>query len=381
MKLALSLLMILLSVPSQAGFASGEGECDALLLSASKGEQIARSVGLHYVSPGGPGITRRGGPATGFRYLDSSGKVITDSATLQRIEDLKIPPGYKNVWISEDPDAHIQATAEDAKGRIQYRYHPKWIAAKAEVKFSRMIQFGESLKSIHKAEDADLALSGLPKNKMLAGLAKIMELTSIRVGNARYAVENESFGLTTLLNDQKQVVVSGNTIHFSFKGKSGVFHEFDVNDRKLAQIAKQSLALKQPQAFDYISDDGSAHSIDSLDLNDYLKRISGGSFSAKDFRTWGGTTFTAKFLMDAPVPKTSEEAEKNISNAIEYAASRLGNTPAVCRSNYVDPRLIEDYMSGTFTKAANQLQRSGASSDGDSLKPEEQIVLDLLEAR
>lgn len=367
-------VLLLTAVVPLANAAGSAGVCDSLLSSKPTGEQVAESAGLHYVTPGGPGIRRVGNLKRGFKYRDSSGAVITDSAELDRIRALGIPPGYKDVWISEDPKAHIQATAMDAKGREQYRYHPDWIAAKADVKFSRMLQFGSALGTIHQAEDEDLALDGLPKNKMLAALAKVLEKTSIRVGNERYAIDNESFGLTTLLNDRKQVTVSGNTIHFNFKGKSGVFHKFDLEDPALAVITRQSLKLHQAQAFEFVDEDGVAHSIESSDLNAYLKQISGGSFSAKDFRTWGGTTFTAKFLMEAPVPANRAEASKNISQAIEYAASRLGNTPAICRSNYVDPRLLDAYLNGDFASAAKKVSRRSTST----LKPEEQLVLLLL---
>ena len=372
-----SLLALLLLVNPGIHPACGAGwenTCQLALESPHTNQQIAEDSGLHYIVPGGAGISRaamRGKP--GFAYFGAKGAPITDPATLQRIRDLGIPPGYKDVWISADPDAHIQAIALDSKGREQYRYHPRWIAAKAHEKFARMIRFGNALDSIHQAESSDLGLPGLPRDKMLAALTRLLESSSIRVGNAKYALQNESFGLTTLLSDQ--VRVEGSTIHFSFKGKSGVFHDFDLEDRELARITTKSLALHQKQAFEYLDEEGVPRTIDSSLLNDYLKRISGGSFSAKDFRTWGGTTFAAKALIEAPLPKTPEQAQAHITRAVEYAASRLGNTPTVCRSNYIDPRLLEAYLNGDFQAA---LEKVHGEPTHDTLKTEERLVLRLL---
>jgi DNA topoisomerase I len=303
----------------------------------------ARAAGLRYTPDIGPGITRRRA-GKGWSYIDPDGAVIRDAKELQRIRALVIPPAWTNVWINPDPRGHIQATGRDARGRKQYRYHAKWRATRDETKFSRMIAFGEALPRIRERVDADLKLPGLPREKILAIAVRLLDEALIRVGNEEYARENDSYGLTTLRDDH--VDVSGATVHFTFRGKSGKTQDIDVRDRRVARIISRLQDLPGQHLFQYLDADGEPHAIGSEDVNAYLHEIAGEPFTAKDFRTWGGTVLAARSLRERG-PFESETAMKaNIVTAVDVVAARLGNTRAVSRSAYIHPAVLLGYESG-----------------------------------
>ena len=254
--------------------------------------QSAKAAGLRYLSDSKPGLTRKkSGKA--FRYFDADGKQIREAEVLGRIKSLVIPPAWQNVWISPIANGHLQATGRDARGRKQSRYHPRWREVRDETKYERMMKFGEVLPIIRKRVDRDLALAGLPRQKVLATIVRLLETTFIRVGNEEYARENKSYGLTTMRN--KHVDVEGATVTFKFKGKSGVNRNIDLSDRRLAKIVKRCLDLPGYELFQYLDDEGNQHSVDSADVNEYLAEITGDHFTAKDFRTWAGTVLALYF--------------------------------------------------------------------------------------
>ena len=305
----------------------------------------ARAAGLRYTPDIGPGISRRRA-GKGWSYTDPDGGVIRDARELQRIRALVIPPAWTNVWINPNPRGHIQATGRDARGRKQYRYHAKWRTTRDETKFSRMIAFGEALPRIRVRVAADLALPGLPREKILAIAIHLLDEALIRVGNEAYARDNDSYGLTTLRDDH--VDVSGSTVHFTFRGKSGKTQEVDVRERRVARIISRLQDLPGQHLFQYLDEEGEPHAIGSEDVNAYLQEIAGEAFTAKDFRTWAGTVLAARALRElGPFP--SETAMKaNIVAAIDTVAARLGNTRAVCRSAYIHPAVLLGYESGAL---------------------------------
>src|SRR5687768_6939072 len=303
----------------------------------------ARAAGLRYTSENVPGISRRRA-GKGWSYRAADGSLIRDAKELQRIRALVIPPAWTNVWINPDPRGHIQATGRDARGRKQYRYHAKWRATRDETKFSRMIAFGEALPRIRERVEADLALPGLPREKTLAIAVRLLDEALIRVGNAEYARDNDSYGLTTLRDDH--VDVSGATVHFTFRGKSGKAQEIDVRDRRVARIISRLQDLPGQHLFQYLDEEGEPHTIGSEDVNAYLQEIAGEEFTAKDFRTWAGTVLAARALRELG-PFQSETAMKaNIVAAVDAVAVRLGNTRAVCRAAYIHPDVLLGYESG-----------------------------------
>ena len=308
----------------------------------------AASDRLTYVNDSEPGITRKPARSTGFNYTGPDGKPIKDEETLDRIRKLAIPPAYTDVWISADPDGHIQATGRDAKGRKQYRYHPQWTALQAETKFARMAAFGRALPKIRKRIEADLKKRGLPREKVLATVVDLLELTRIRVGNDEYAKQNKSFGLTTLRN--KHAKVKGETLKFEFQGKSGVKHATSLRDRRLARIVKQCQDLPGQRLFQWVDADGARHAVTSGDVNAYLKEVTGEDYTAKDFRTWAGTVAAAKALALQPAPTSATDAKRLIATCVKATAGLLGNTPAVCRSAYIHPGVIEAFADGRLPK-------------------------------
>ncbi len=303
----------------------------------------ARAAGLRYTPDVGPGITRRR-YGKGWSYIDPDGGVIRDARELQRIRALVIPPAWTDVWINPNPRGHIQATGRDARGRKQYRYHAKWRATRDETKFSRMIAFGEALPRIRDRVEADLALPGLPREKTLAIVVRLLDEALIRVGNPEYARDNGSYGLTTLRDDH--VDVSGSTVHFTFRGKSGKTQEIDVRDRRVARIISRLQDLPGQQLFQYLDAEGEPHTIGSEDVNAYLQEIAGEAFTAKDFRTWGGTVLATRSLRELGPFQSEATMKANIIVAIDTVAARLGNTRAVCRSAYIHPAVLLSYESG-----------------------------------
>jgi DNA topoisomerase-1 len=322
---------------------------------------------LRYVNDNEPGI-RRKRAGKGFTYLAPDGTRITDAETLDRIKSLAIPPAYMEVWICFTPDGHIQATGRDEKGRKQYRYHPRWNELRDQTKFDRMIAFGEALPAIRQRVEADLALPGMPRQKVLATVVALLGTTFIRIGNAEYARNNDSFGLTTLHDEH--VEVAGSRVHFEFRGKSGKEHVIDLKDRQLAKIIKKSQDLPGEHLFQYKDEDGAIHAVTSSDVNAYLREISGQDFTAKDFRTWGGTTLALLALTELEPPENPMALKKTLSQMVKAVAAQLGNTTTVCRKYYIHPRVIEAFSAGELAPF------TGDSPSG--LRAEEAALLALL---
>jgi DNA topoisomerase-1 len=338
----------------------------------------ARAAGLRYVHDGRPGIRRE--PAKeGFRYLDAHGKPVADETTLARIKCLVIPPAWQDVWICAQANGHLQATGRDARGRKQYRYHPKWRTARDEVKYERMLKFGDALPAIRHEVDRALKLPGLPREKVLATIVYLLEATMMRVGNEEYARTNKSFGLTTLRN--RHAKVDGSDVEFSFRGKSGVYHKVKVHDRRLAGIVKRTRDLPGQELFQYIDDDGATHTIDSSDVNDYLRLITGEEYTAKDFRTWSGTVLAALALQEFEKFDSETQAKKNIVRAIESVAEKLGNTPTICRKCYVHPAVLDAYLDGAALEVMRERTEETLAKDLHALQPEEAAVLAMLQQR
>lgn len=339
-------------------------------------EQSAEEAGLRYVTDTTPGITRhRAGK--GFFYRNSKEDKVTDKPTLARIKSLAIPPAWSDVWIATTANAHMQATGRDAKGRKQYRYHPKWAEVRDEAKYEHMVEFGNALPAIRERVDVDLARRGLPREKLLAALVKLLETTLIRVGNDQYAKENKSYGLTTMRD--RHAEIEGATVTFSFAGKSGVDHEIELNDRKLANVVRKAQDLPGQQLFQYLDDDGNRQSVDSADVNEYLKEISGQDFTAKDFRTWAGTMLAAEALAGFDIDGDESTTKSNIVSAIENVSKQLGNTPTICRKCYVHPAVIDAYMEGDTISTIEQ--RAEKQKKKRALPPLEHAVMELLVRR
>ena len=339
---------------------------------------FASATGLKYVSDHSPGIRREGSNPKNFRYISPTGRVVKDAPTLRRIRSLVIPPAWTKVWICPAHDGHIQATGLDARGRKQYRYHPLWRQARDETKFHRMIAFGKILPKIRKITSRHLKLPGLPREKVLAALVQLLEKTLIRVGNAEYARDNHSYGLTTILD--KQVQIKGRHVHFEFRGKSGVDHSIDLDDPRLAPIVKACQDLPGQELFAYTNHKGKAVDVKSQDVNDYLKEITGQDFTAKDFRTWNATVLAAKALKEIASFDSQTQAKKNVVRAVEEVAKRLGNTRSVCRKCYIHPAVIDAYMDGSLLDTLAQRARH-EMRELKNLRPEEAAILAFLQER
>ena len=303
----------------------------------------ARAAGLRYVSDQSPGI-RRKRAGKGFTYLATDGRPIHDPGTIRRIKSLAIPPAWTDVWICPDPRGHLQATGRDARSRKQYRYHPRWREVRDTVKYDRMLAFAQALPKIREQTDRDLERAGLPKEKVLAAIVRLLEETRIRIGNDEYRKENGSYGLTTLRN--RHVDVIGSDVRFTFRGKSGKPHNIELRDRRMARIIKRFLEIPGQELFKYVDDDGEPKAVDSADVNAYLGQITGEEFTAKDFRTWAGTILAARFLREAAEAVNTRGAKKHIVRAIARVADELGNTPAVAKKGYIHPAVIAAYLSG-----------------------------------
>jgi DNA topoisomerase-1 len=340
--------------------------------------ESAKAAGLRYVSDTGPGI-RRERHGKSFQYSDASGKAIRDPGALGRIKALVIPPAWTDVWICPLPNGHIQATGRDERGRKQYRYHDRWRQVRDKTKYNRMIAFGEALPAIRRRTGRDLALSGLPRRKVLGTVVRLLETTLIRVGNEEYAKANRSFGLTTM--HDRHIEVSSGSLRFSFRGKSGIRHEIGLNDRRLAKIVKQCQDLPGQELFQYLDDDGQVRDVDSSDVNEYLREVTGEDFTAKDFRTWAGTVLAALALQEYEVFDSQAQAKKNVVRAIEAVAERLGNTPTICRKCYVHPAIIDAYLDGTMLDSLKQLAEQEMTDSLRELRPQEAAVLALLQHR
>src|SRR4029077_13459878 len=308
--------------------------------------ESARAAGLRYVSDLSPGI-RRTRAGKGFRYTGTDGRSIRDAETMGRIKRLAIPPAWTDVWISPDPRGHMQATGRDARGRKQYRYHARWREVRDVVKYDRMIAFAEALPRIRQRTDRDLERHGMPREKVLATVVRLLEETRIRIGNDEYRKENGSYGLTTLLD--RHVNGIGSEVRFSFRGKSGKHHTVELHDRRMARLIKRFLEIPGQELFRYVDENGEARAIDSAHVNDYLRAISGEDFTAKDFRTWAGTILAARFLRETGEVANPRGRKKNVVRAIVRVADELGNTPAVAKKGYIHPAVIAAYLSGGLT--------------------------------
>jgi DNA topoisomerase-1 len=335
--------------------------------------KTAQAAGLRYVSDSVPGI-RRLRSGKGFRYVGPDGRTIRDRSVLNRIRSLAIPPAYRDVWISPSPNGHIQATGRDARGRKQYRYHPRWRKVRDQTKFGRMLDFSTALPRIRRRVERDLGLPGLPREKVLAPVVRLLECTGIRVGNDEYARANGSFGLTTLRDDH--VEISGSTLRFQFRGKSGKTHKVALSDPRLARIVRRCQALPGEELFQYVDEAGEQQSIGSGDVNDYLREISGEEFTAKDFRTWWGTTLALAALLTLDPPTSEREAKSAIIRVIDQVANQLNNTRAVCRKYYVHPAVFESFSEGGLVEALATQPGSGNGVAG--LTPEERNLIRLL---
>jgi DNA topoisomerase-1 len=332
----------------------------------------ARAAGLTYTRDDKPGI-RRLKAGRSFRYVDARGLAV-NARDLKRIRSLVIPPAWTEVWICPDPRGHLQATGRDARGRKQYRYHPKWRQVRDDSKYGRLIEFGRALPVIRRRTDADLRRDGLPRQKVLAAVVKLLEKTFIRVGNDEYARDNRSFGLTTMRD--RHVKVSGSRVRFIFRGKSGVEHELELDDRRLARIVRQCRDLPGQELFQYRNARGAVADVGSADVNAYLKDVTGEDFTSKDFRTWAGTVLAAQLLRDSEAVDSEARARKNIVAAIEQVAKRLGNTRAVCRKCYVHPAVIDAYLDGSIVKSVGRTARAvGRMTESEA------VVLGLLRRR
>ncbi len=322
--------------------------------------EAARAAQLRYVSDADPGISRRraGG---GFVYLDADGRRIGDRHTLARIRALAVPPAWRDVWICARADGHIQAVGRDQRGRKQYRYHAEWRLVRDATKYDRMVPFARRLPSIRRRIAADLRRPGLPREKVLALVVRLLETTRVRVGNAEYARDNGSFGLTTLRN--RHASVSGARIRFRFRGKSGKMHDVDVEDRRIARLVRALQEIPGQELFQCVGDDGEVRPIGSADVNEYLREASGESFTAKDFRTWAGTVAAARVLADLPAPTSATDGKRVVADAVKRVAGDLGNTAAVCRKCYIHPAIIDAFLAGTMAAAPANGHRRGLASE------------------
>ena len=300
--------------------------------------------GLRYVSDAVPGI-RRKGAGRGFTYVGPNGKPARDAETLARIRALAIPPAWTDVWICPLSNGHLQATGRDARGRKQYRYHDRWRQARDETKFGRLREFGRALTPIRRRVDRDLRLSGLPRERVLATVIRLLDVAFMRVGNPAYARDNDSYGLTTLRN--RHVVVRGRSLRFEFRGKGGKVHTLSLEDERLARVVKRCRDLPGYELFQCL-EDGDRRPVDSGDVNDYLREIGGDDFTAKDFRTWAGSVLAARELAAQKPPRSKTQAARAVNEAIDSVGHQLGNTRAIARKSYVHPEVIEAFLEGTL---------------------------------
>jgi DNA topoisomerase-1 len=342
---------------------------------ASETVEAASVAGLRYVCDDRPGI-RRVRSGRGFRYLTPDGRPLRDPEELLRVRKLAIPPAWRDVWICPDPRGHMQATARDAKGRKQYRYHARWREVRDLAKYGRLVAFGRALPKIRARTDKDLRRPGLPREKVLAAVVRLLEATLIRVGNEEYARQNRSFGLTTLRDHH--VSTKGSKIRFHFRGKSGKEHVVGIQDRRLSGIVKRLQELPGQDLFQYEGRGGRPRSIGSADVNDYLRTVAGDEFTAKDFRTWAGTVLAAWALQEFQAVDSQRKAKRNVVRAIETVSQRLGNTPAICRKCYVHPTVIDAYLDGTLSRSLKEQVEGELTGNASALRPEEAAVLGLL---
>ncbi|QIB51808.1 DNA topoisomerase IB [Pseudomonas sp. OIL-1] len=314
---------------------------------------------LRYVDDTQPGISRKKYRGT-FRYFDAKGVRITEPDEIKRLDSLAVPPAYTEVWICADPRGHLQATGRDARGRKQYRYHPRWREVRDADKYSRLQAFGKTLPKLRKQLEAQIAEPGFTREKVLATVVMLLDATLIRVGNTQYARDNKSYGLTTLRT--RHVDIKGSAIKFQFRGKSGVEHQVSVKDRRLARVVKRCQELPGQDLFQYLDEDGERHTVSSADVNDYLHSLTGADFTAKDYRTWAGTAMALAVLRELEWQPESH-AKRHVVAVVKDVAKQLGNTPAVCRKCYIHPAVLEHFSLGELTKLPKPRVRKGLKAE------------------
>jgi DNA topoisomerase-1 len=338
----------------------------------------AKLAGLRYVSDRRPGIRRRRRGA-GFQYTAPDGSTVSDRGELERIRALAIPPAWTEVWICCSAKGHLQATGRDARGRKQYRYHPRWREVRDQTKYHRTLAFGRALPHIRREISKHLTRTTLSRERVLAAVVRLLDETTIRVGNDEYARQNGSYGLTTIR--ESHVDVEGARLCFRFRGKSGKMHDIAITDARVARVVRGCQDLPGQELFAYLGEDGDVIDVDSTDVNDYIREISGDDFTAKDFRTWTGTVLAAWALHDLGVSTTKSQATKQIVSAVDSVARKLGNTPAVCRKCYVHPDVFEAHLDGALASTLAKHATEEMTSDLKGLTRQEAAVLGLLSAR
>lgn len=338
--------------------------------------ESAKAAHLLYVTGEGPGIVRKR-RGKGFYYVGPDSKPVRNEATLQRIRSLVIPPAWEDVWICPVENGHIQAIGRDARGRKQYRYHPRYREVRDENKFGRMIAFGAALPKIREQVDKDLSLPGLRKRKVTAAIVRLLDKTCIRVGNEEYAKANKSFGLTTLRD--RHAEIRGDSVHFHFLGKSKQVHDITLRDRRLARIVQRCQDLPGQELFQYQTDAGEHERVDSTDVNEYLREITQEGFTAKDFRTWHGTGHMAQQLCAIGPASSEQESKRNIVLAVKETARHLGNRPAACRKYYIHPAVFESYVEQTIFDVMQKFPADIATTEGE-LGASEMAVLRLVKS-
>ena len=360
------------------GHAGDEQPPDKRLLDV---RAAARAAKLHYVQDDRPGI-RREAVEGGFRYRTPKGEEVTDPDEIGRINKLAVPPAYTDVWICADPNGHLQASGRDARGRKQYRYHPRWREIRDEAKYGKMLIFGTQLPRIREQVDHDLGLPGMPKRKVIATIVRLLERSLARIGNEEYARTNNSFGLTTLRH--RHVKVAGSRVTLDFRAKHGIQRHIELTDRRLAKIVKRLDDLPGQELFQFLDADGKQHGIGSDDVNAYLHEVTGQDITAKDFRTWAATNLAALALKEFEAFDNKAKAKKNVLRAIEAVAKMLGNTPAICRKCYIHPAIFEGYLDGSLVTGladrAEEILTNTEASKG-TLSAEEVAVTAFLERK
>ena len=345
---------------------------------AQEGPQIARDARLQYVTDSRKGVCRVA-YGTGFKYRDSSGHPVAEDSVLRRIKALAIPPAWKDVWICPLENGHLQATGRDDLRRKQYRYHRRWRAVRDETKYNRMLAFAKVLARIRHQVARDLRAAALSKRQVLAAVVQLLELSLIRVGNDEYAQKNHSYGLTTMKD--RHVEIFGSTIEFHFRGKSGKEHSVEIHDARLARIVRDCRDIPGQDLFQYIDETRERQHVRSEDVNEYLREISGGDFTAKDFRTWAGTVLAGVALREFQTFDSLAQAKRNVVRAVESVAARLGNTPAICKKCYIHPEILEGYLEGTMIETVRKRAEAELKAGLHPLRSEEAAVVAFLQYR
>lgn len=337
----------------------------------------AKAARLHYVHDDGPGFTREA-IKEGFRYRDLKGREILDADEIARIRKLAVPPAYRDVWICPDSLGHLQASGRDARGRKQYRYHPRWREVRDEAKYAKMLVFGEKLPLIRARVSHDLGRRDLGREKVIAAVVRLLEKTLARVGNEEYARENKSYGLTTLRN--RHAKVRGRRVTLDFRGKHGIDAHVELQDGRLASVVGKLQDLHGQHLFQFQDHDGALHAITSDDVNAYLHEVTGEHITAKDFRTWAATNLAALALQEFERFDTQAAAKKNVLRTVEAVAKMLGNTPSVCRKCYIHPAVFDGYIDGTLSEAL-AARAEETLVDGHTLTAAERAVTTFLAAK